>query len=295
MNRVSASTPTAPATPLVIVTGYSGAGKSVALRALEDAGYEVMDNLPLRVIPAVVDMLAQEPRPVAISSDVRSRSFCAQQLVEHVSTLRAHPDMQVELLFLSCDAVVLQQRFQETRRPHPLGMHTPLVDNIREEASLLLSLRSAADTVLDTSTFNPRELAARIQTLYAQEQAECSVQITSFSYRYGTPREADFVLDARMLHNPHYNQDLRPHTGKHAEVADFIHNDALFAPLMTHYTGLLDTTLPRYRADGKRLLSIAVGCTGGKHRSVCVAEYLAQHVRSLCVPVFVQHRELDKI
>ena len=285
-----------PRTRLVLVTGMSGAGRSTALRALEDLGFEAVDNLPLGLLERVAPPpLLDSPtsRPTAIGMDIRSRDFSAAAFRGAISGLRALgiPTLTV---FLDCDDAVLIGRFTETRRRHPLAQDRPVSDGIALERASLAPLREIADAVIDTSALTVWDLKRRMAELAGADTATGPVvTVMSFAYRNGLPREADLIFDVRFLTNPHYDPALRALTGRDAPVQAAIEADADFAPFLERLTALLDLTVPRYSREGKSYLTIAFGCTGGRHRSVFLAETVAARLRGIFASVRVKHRELD--
>jgi UPF0042 nucleotide-binding protein len=278
---------------VIIVTGMSGAGKTVALKALEDHGWEAVDNLPLSLLSRLVRPGETAGRRLAIGIDIRTRDFGVAQVTEAIDRLMAESGLDVRLLFLDCDDEVLCRRFTETRRRHPLATDRPLLDGIRHERELVSALRARSEVIdtsqVATSDFK-RLLAGR---LGLEAERDLVVFVTSFAYRNGLPREADLVLDARFLRNPHYVPELKALTGRDAGVADYVSADAAFAGFIQSVTDLLSPLLPRFAAEGKSYLTLAIGCTGGRHRSVLVAERLAQWLRDRGCRVELRHRELD--
>lgn len=282
------------APPLLLVTGMSGAGRSTALKSLEDLGWESIDNLPLTLLDGVLGANPQR-QPLAVGIDTRTLDFSVLLFQRQAERLRADPRIQFRLLFLDCDDRVLQQRYTATRRRHPLALNRPLAEGIAAERALLEPLRLIADQVLDTSDLPPVEL----QRLLAAEQpidrtAGMQVFVTSFSYRFGLPREADLVFDMRFLDNPHWEQELRGLNGRDAPVQEYLAADASYEPFMKGLFGLLGPLLDRYQAGGKSYLTIAIGCTGGQHRSVAGAERLAAWLREQGWPTGLSHRELER-
>ncbi|MEX2628305.1 MAG: RNase adapter RapZ [Tistlia sp.] len=292
--REKAALPRGGALPVVIVTGLSGAGRTTALKVLEDLGYEAIDNMPLNLLSRAVTE-GELGRAVALGADVRNRNFAPGPLLEQFARLRADPALAVTLLFVDCEDEALQRRFTETRRRHPLAEGRPLADGIAAERRLLAPLRERADFVIDTSTMALPEFRRSLsQRLALAAGPRMGVFVTSFSFRNGLPREADLVFDVRFLRNPHYDPALRSLTGRDAAVADYVAEDAGFAPFFQSLTGLLQPLLPRYEAEGKSYLTIAIGCTGGRHRSVAIAEKLAHWVALRGWPVGLVHRDLER-
>ena len=283
---------------VVLVTGMSGAGKSTALKVLEDLGYEAIDNLPLYLLSRLLapkdDGLSAAPLgAVAVDVDIRTRDFDADAFLSEITPLVARDDLALKLLFLDCDDNVLRRRFTETRRRHPLASDRPVVDGIAHERRLMLRLRDNADLVIDSSHLTIPEFRQLMTQHFALDAGpEMAVSVTSFSYRRGLPRAADLVFDVRFLANPHYVDALRPHTGKDADIAAYIENDPAFAPFFDSLSRMLLDLLPHYAREGKSYLTVAIGCTGGRHRSVYVAERLSRELNSHGQMVSVQHRDL---
>lgn len=278
----------------VIVTGLSGAGKTSALKVLEDLGYEAVDNLPITLLPSLVRGDQGGGRPLAVGIDIRTRDFGVEPVMDAIDRLMAIPGMAVRLLFLDCEDDVLRRRFTETRRRHPLAADRPLIDGIRHERALVSPLKRRADVVFDTSNLAPGQFKAVLTGHFGLEQASgLMVFVTSFAFREGLPREADLVFDVRFLNNPHYDAGLRPLTGQNQEVACFVAADPIFETFFQSLTSLLCPLLPRFAEEGKSYLTIAVGCTGGRHRSVFVAERLTGWLRERGTQVELRHRELE--
>ena len=283
------------ALPVVIVTGMSGAGRSTALKALEDLGYEAVDNLPLSLLSSLLTPGAGGGRPMAIGVDARTRNFGATPFLEELDGLIRMEDFRVRLLFLDCDSEVLQRRFSETRRRHPVTPDRRVTDGIGHERSLLAPLRSRADEVIDTTDMAVGDLKRLLDSNYALERAPgLAVFVTSFAYRHGLPHEADLVFDVRFLKNPHYIEELRQQSGLDKPVGEFIEQDPDCDEYFRHLTNLLEPLLPRFDAEGKSYLTIAVGCTGGKHRSVYMAERLCAWLKDKGEQVSVNHRDLKQ-
>ncbi len=285
------ATGVAPTRRVVLVTGLSGAGRTATLDTLEDLGYEAIDNPPLDLLETIVR--SEHQQPVAVGVDIRTRAFSVAPFVAQMERLANDPALAVTLLFIDCDDEVLRQRYSETRRRHPLAEGRPITDGIAAERRLVLPLRDRADLVIDTSGLRLSDLWRLLAGhLGGDESAAMAVFVTSFAYRQGLPRAADLVFDVRFLDNPHYDPVLRERTGRDPDVAAFIGADPGFEPFMTQLTAMLNPLLPRYRREGKSYLTIALGCTGGRHRSVLVAERLAGWLENNGYPVTLMHRDL---
>jgi RNase adapter protein RapZ len=277
---------------VLLITGLSGAGRSVALKALEDMGCEATDNVPLALVPSLLASGGGASHRLVIGTDARSRDFSPAHFSDMLAVLRSQRDHDVRVLFLDCDDEVLQRRFTETRRKHPLALDRPVIDGIRHERSLLAPLRDMVDTVLDTSEWTNADLRSALREYFGIEQRNLSVFVTSFSFKRGVPRDADMVFDVRFLRNPYYDNALRDLNGLDAKVAAFVEADQDFAGFFDGLTNLVSPLLPRYLLEGKSYLTISIGCTGGWHRSVMVAEKLAGFLRKKEYKVGVRHREL---
>ncbi|MSP68421.1 MAG: RNase adapter RapZ [Alphaproteobacteria bacterium] len=281
---------------IVVVTGLSGAGKTAALKALEDLGYEAVDNLPLSLLGALVNHPMVPGSGLAIDIDIRSRGFDGAGFAVHLATLQQRPGTDVRLLFMDCEDEVLRRRFTETRRQHPLSADRPVLDSIRHERRLMEPLKSLADLVIDSTDMATAELRRILGGHFGREARPGMIaHVVSFAYRNGLPREADLVFDVRFLRNPFYQRDLRPLTGCDAAVGAHIEGDPGFAAFMAHLTALLGGLLPCFEAEGKRYLTIAFGCTGGQHRSVFIAEWIAAWLRVRWPRVGVQHRDISAL
>ena len=292
---------------VVLVTGMSGAGKTTVLKAFEDLGFEALDNVPLYLLGRVVEADGGEDgdtdmggvnsaRPLAIGVDIRTRDFDAAALIQAVAGLRARATLNAHVLFVDCGDEELLARYTATRHRHPLATDRPVLDGVRLERSLIAPLLSAADIHLDTTGRTPYDVKDFLAQNFGGEKEghhrAMAVFVTSFSYRQGLPRDADLVFDVRFLRNPHYDPALRPLTGQNEAVQRFIAEDQGFDDFMGRLTGLLTPLVPRYAEEGKSYLTIAVGCTGGKHRSVFVAEKLAAWLEQNLTRVRLAHRDM---
>ncbi len=294
------SEPVAPAASpsLVLVTGMSGAGKSIALKALEDFDYYCIDNLPADLLDPGVRSLMRDgdrmPARVAVSIDVRNRDDLAR-MPERLAVLRQR-ELDPKLLFIDAGDETLLLRYAETRRRHPLSRHgLALADAIASEREALAPLRSSADIVIDTTALNVHQLRRRISEALGLHGAKApTLLFRSFAYRRGLPPDADFVFDARMLPNPHWRHELRPLSGRDAPVRNYLAEQPEVQHYLSQVSGFLDSWLPSLREDTRSYVTVAFGCTGGRHRSVFLAEAMASHARDHGWPDAVtHHRELD--
>ncbi|MSO69257.1 MAG: RNase adapter RapZ [Alphaproteobacteria bacterium] len=281
-----------------MVTGMSGAGKSTALKVFEDLGYEVVDNLPVTLIGGLVRGAsgdADTRRPLAICTDVRTREFDVEHFERYLAPLLDRDSLDTTLLFLESDDEILRRRFTETRRRHPLADDRPVSDGIRLERERLIWARNRADLVVDTSGLGLPDLRRLLTGHFSiSSAAGLGVHIVSFGYRHGLPPEADLVFDVRFLANPHYEPNLRAGTGLDAPIAAFIERDSAFAPFFATLTDMLNPLLPAYEREGKSYLTIAIGCTGGRHRSVFVAGRLVETLRAAGWTASLRHRDLER-
>ncbi|MEO5773142.1 MAG: RNase adapter RapZ [Sphingomicrobium sp.] len=276
---------------LVLVTGMSGAGKSTVLDALEDLGWDCVDNLPVDLIEAFVHSGSSKERhnPVAIGMDVRSRGFNAESLPE---TLRAIEGVQPEILYLDCTGHELIRRYAETRRLHPLAPDRPAEDGIARERALTAPLRSAADSLIDTTDIKPADLRDELLRRFGGSNDQPVLTLTSFGFARGIARTADLVFDLRFIANPHWIDDLRPLTGQDQAVRDYVGQDPGWSDAMARIESLLTDWIPRYWAAGKNYVTVAFGCTGGRHRSVAAAVEMAERLRAAGFLPNVRHRDL---
>jgi UPF0042 nucleotide-binding protein len=287
---------TPPGTGITIVTGLSGAGRSEAAKCLEDLGYFVVDNLPPALLAKMAELTARPGGPgrVAIVVDARGGVFFGE-LSKALEELRGS-DTPYRILYLDAADDDLVKRYEATRRRHPLAPADRVVEGIRKERLMMESLRGEADLIIDTSALTPHELRARIREVFADAPPEASLQVSllSFGYKFGTPRDADLVIDVRFLPNPHWIEELRPLPGTDERVGAYVHEQPAYGEFMERLRALLDVTVPGYVREGKAYLTIAIGCTGGRHRSVVVADELAAYFRERGLPVAVEHRDLER-
>ncbi len=284
--------------PFVLITGMSGAGRATALRALEDLGYVAVDNVPLPLLGDLVrstsGSLGGIASPLAFGVDTRTYGFDPHDLVRRLRELRLRADLAPRLLFLDADTETLRRRYTETRRPHPLAPDRPVSDGIADERQMIGWLRDSADVSIDTSALAPHQFKQLLAGHFdIGRHAGMRISVMSFSFRRGLPREADLVFDVRFLKNPHYDPKLKPMTGVDPEVVAFIATDPDYEPFMGRLEGMIAPLLPRFDAEGKSYLTIAVGCTGGRHRSVAIAERLAGWLRDAGRSVTLGHRDVD--
>jgi UPF0042 nucleotide-binding protein len=283
-------------TDLVIVTGVSGGGRSTVARALENVGYYVVDNLPQALMLDMAELAFQAGGPTkhtAMVLDVRSRAF-STDLSGAVRALRDR-GFSPRVVFVDADDEVLIRRFENVRRPHPLQGSGRLSDGIAAERELLGEARATADVYIDTTHLNVNQLRSRVEELFGGEDARrLRVTVLSFGFKYGLPPDAEFVVDARFLPNPFWVAELRDLTGKDPEVSRYVLNQRGAGAFVETYARLINATAPGFEREGKRYMTVAVGCTGGKHRSVAIAEELARRLRDLRVAVVAQHRDLGR-
>lgn len=288
-----------PPSRVLLVTGMSGAGKSSVLKALEDLGYEAVDNLPISLLTrllATQDARSEFPadRPLAIGIDTRTRAFDSEKIVRQLKSLRQEKALDVRVLFLDCAGEELARRFSETRRRHPLAQDRPVMDGIARERELLAPLRRWADVLLDTTDHTIHQLRRAIADRFSLSRSDAlTITIMSFGFARGVPRDADLVFDLRFLSNPHWIDHLRPLTGLDNAVATYVETDSAFQEAFERLEGLLEFLIPNYRREGKSYLTIAFGCTGGKHRSVFVAERMGAVLKSHNHALTIVHRDLS--
>jgi len=279
---------------VVLVTGPSGSGRATAIHALEDLGFEAIDNMPLTLLPR---LLSGPPigHHLALGVDVRNRDFSADALIEVVDIISRETDFECALVYLDCDTDILARRYSETRRRHPLAPDETPLDGIQRELRLLGGLRERADILIDTSETSPHDLRNEIGVLFGAESDQgMAISIQSFSYKRGMPRSLDMVLDCRFLRNPHWDKSLRAKDGRDPAVGTYITKDPRFAEFFQRTLDMVDFLLPAYRDEGKSHFALGLGCTGGQHRSVYVTECLANALAEKGWQVSIRHRELER-
>lgn len=280
---------------LVLVTGPSGAGRTTAIRALEDMGFEAIDNMPLSLLPRLLEGPVPE-KPMALGLDVRNRDFSTAALIEVIDRMGQLDSVPLQLLYVDARAEVLLRRFSETRRRHPLAPAEDPGVGIAREYDLLGPIRTRADILLDTSEMSPHDLRAELEHWFAPQGTQrLAVSIHSFSYKRGLPRGLDMVLDCRFLRNPYWDASLRALNGQDARVVEYVSKDARFDAFLDKVSDLTLLLLPAYQAEGKAYLSLGFGCTGGQHRSVTMAETLAKTLADKGWQVSIRHRELERM
>lgn len=300
LKRVRGKAEKRPATRIIIVSGMSGAGKSTALNAFEDMGFEAVDNLPVSLLPKLLQLgdgtKGEIGRgPLAIGIDSRTRAFQPAKVMQMIDRLRRRDDVEISLLFMDCDDETLAKRFSETRRRHPLAQDRPVSDGIVAERQSVGELVEAADMVLDTSGNNIHDTRRRLTEIYTPHQARAiTTVVKSFGYGRGLPRDADLVFDVRFMRNPHYEEKLRPLTGRDKAVGKYIRTDPNYAPFLKKLERMLISLLPLYLREGKAYLTIAFGCTGGRHRSVYLAEEAGKLLEKKGYRVNIVHRDSEK-
>ncbi|HSF65606.1 MAG TPA: RNase adapter RapZ [Paracoccaceae bacterium] len=279
---------------IVLVTGPSGAGRTTAINVLEDLGYEVIDNLPLSLVPRLTEG-APLPRPIALGMDVRNRDFNATALIELIDTLTRDPRVALEVLYLDCAPAELIRRYSQTRRRHPLAPAETPTDGVEREIDLLAPVKVRADHLIDTTEMSPHDLKAELGRWFGKGPGPgLAVSLQSFSYKRGVPRGVDMIFDCRFLRNPYWDASLRDRDGRDPAVQAHVVSDPRFAPFFDKVADLVLFLLPAQLEEGKAHLSIGFGCTGGQHRSVAVAEKLGNRLAEAGWPVAKRHRELER-
>lgn len=279
---------------LFVITGISGSGKSLAARCFEDLGFFCVDNLPVELIEPFADWVVSHPeRRDRSAAVVDVRDEANLDALPAVLDRLAARDVKVRLIFFECTDNALTRRFSETRRPHPMSREgEPLLDAIRRERATMSPIRERADRIIDTTQFNAHELRSFLRNAYGDSDAALNVNVISFGFKYGVPTEADLVFDIRFLPNPYFVDGLRAKTGRDEEVREYLARFPVTGEFKSRLTDLVDFLLPNYASEGKTYVSIALGCTGGKHRSVAMAEALSRHLRAAGLPASVTHRDL---
>lgn len=278
--------------PLVLVTGPSGAGRTTALNVLEDLDFEAIDNLPLRLVPGLVDAGGAD-RPLVLGLDPRNRDFSTEALIDVIDLLKSRRGIETTVVYLDARPEVLLRRFSETRRRHPLSPAESPELGVSRELDLMRAIRDRSDVIIDTSELNVHQLRAEVERVFAPKGGRAlAVALHSFSYKRGIPRSVDMVFDCRFLANPYWEPALRSHDGRDVEVQDYVMADAKFQGFFDRVLDLTLSLLPAYREEGKSHFSIGFGCTGGQHRSVTLAETLAKALARAGQQVSIRHREL---
>ncbi|AMB94307.1 RNase adapter RapZ [Aerococcus sanguinicola] len=281
---------------LVIITGMSGAGKTVALQSFEDMGYFCVDNLPPSLLTSFWDLLqgSDTISKVCLVIDLRSRDFFTE--LNQVLTNMDHKDfMKLQIIFLEASDSKLVSRYKESRRSHPLQQDGTVLNGIQREREQLAAVKENSHLVIDTSSLSPRELRATlIREFHSGDDAIFTVEVMSFGFKYGIPIDSDIVMDVRFLPNPYYQTELRPLTGQDAPVYDYVMAQSDTQIFFDKFTDMIDFTLPLYEAEGKSSVTIAIGCTGGQHRSVALTERIGDHIKALGYNVHVSHRDASK-
>ena len=285
-------------TPVLFVTGLSGAGKSTVLNTLQDIGWETIDNFPVRLFERLFDLPSSQAEgapamPIAVGFDSRTRGFQADKILARIDRLSRREELDVSLLILDCSGAELERRYSETRRRHPMASDRPAYDGIAEERRLIQPFREQADQIIDTTNLSSNDLQTLVREQFSiQGQSGTTIQISSFGFSRGVPHNVDLMFDMRFLRNPHWDKVLRDKTGMTEEVSDFVRADPAYDEAMQRIYDLLLFLLPRYEATGKAYVNVAFGCTGGKHRSVHVAETISKWLRDAGFSPTVAHRNL---
>jgi RNase adapter protein RapZ len=294
----AADSPVAEKRRIVIITGLSGAGKSNALQAFEDAGYFCIDNLPPRMIPAAMQTAVQGnggPDGMVVVVDIRGRRYFGEELERSLEAVEEESGWESRILFVESDDRTLVRRYKESRRPHPAAKNGDVLQAIRDERRVLANLREKADLVVDTSGYSALDARLRFKKLAESFSSRLTVSLISFGFKHGTPLDVDTIFDVRFLPNPHYDPELRPLTGHDAPVRDAVLGQDDARVFVEKVSELLSFLIPRYAAEGKTYFTLGVGCTGGRHRSVVIVEELAKRLRQAGgdTDLFVRHRDLE--
>jgi UPF0042 nucleotide-binding protein len=291
-------TPVADKRRIIIVTGLSGAGKSNALQAFEDAGYFCIDNLPPRMIPAVMETTAQGnggPDGVVVVMDIRGRRYFGEELERSLEAVERADGWEHRILFIESDDPTLVRRYKESRRPHPAARDGDVLEAIRAERRDLAALREKADLVVDTSGYSALDVRLRFKKLAESFSSRLTVSLISFGFKHGAPLDVDTLFDVRFLPNPHYDPELRPLTGHDEPVREAVLSQDDAQEFLKKAGELLSFLIPRYAAEGKTYFTVGIGCTGGRHRSIVLVEELASRLRQedAEIDLFVRHRDLE--
>ncbi len=292
-------TPVAGKRRIIIVTGLSGAGKSYALQAFEDAGYFCIDNLPPRMIPAVMETAAQGnggPDGVVVVMDIRGRRYFGEELERSLEAVEREDGWERRILFIESDDPTLVRRYKESRRPHPAARDGDVLEAIRAERRDLAALREKADLVVDTSGYSALDVRLRFKRLAESFSSRLTVSLISFGFKHGAPLDVDTLFDVRFMPNPHYDPELRPLTGHDGPVREAVIGQDDAQEFLKKADELLSFLIPRYAAEGKTYFTVGVGCTGGRHRSIVIVEELASRLRQgdAGIDLFVRHRDLER-
>lgn len=279
---------------VLLITGPAGSGRTTAINALEDAGFEAIDNIPLSLAPRLFEGPKLD-KPLALGIDTRNRDFSIDGLLDAISAIQSTKCIKLDLLYLDCSVDVLLRRFSETRRRHHLAPNGSALEGIHLDLDLMEPVRSRSDFLIDTTELSPNELRLEItQRFSGKRNHQMAIILQSFSYKRGAPRGIDIMFDCRFLRNPHWDKDLRVKTGLNEAVQSYVAEDEKFAPFCSQILGLADLVVPAHKAEGRSHLSIGFGCTGGRHRSVTMAENVCKELHLRGWHVTIRHRELDQ-